>query len=128
MKKAQNLVEVSGILLIVVAVSLMLWPIINNQKMKLTGMSSVNLTSQTQLTSIKTNAIALASSMGLTINSNEDLQTILDKINQAIKDKALAYAKENGIDITGNASIGDILTAIQSSKGTSSAEFANCCV
>lgn len=41
MKKAQNLIEVSGILLLVVVVSLTIWPIFNKQKMKLVNMSKV---------------------------------------------------------------------------------------
>lgn len=43
MKKAQNLIEVSVMLCVIVVVSIAVWPIINNQKMKLLNMSNVTL-------------------------------------------------------------------------------------
>lgn len=85
MKKAQNLIEVSLILLLVVAVSLTLWPIFNNSKMKLAGMSTTTLTQAGTLNKLRSEAMKLASSMGLTIsNNNDDIHTVLNKVKDKI--------------------------------------------
>lgn len=43
MKKAQNIIEVGVLLGLVVAVSLFVWPLFNNQKLKLVNTSNVTL-------------------------------------------------------------------------------------
>lgn len=45
MKKAQNLIETSVILCLAIAISLAVWQIINNQKLKLVNLSKTTETS-----------------------------------------------------------------------------------
>lgn len=127
MKKAQNLIEVSLILVLVVAVSLALWPMFNNQKTKLADLSKSNVSTQSisgRQIQLKNNALDLASEMGLTINPNDNLQAILDKINQANMDKAKSLAKATGATFTDKANVDENLNTIELSAGTNSSEFA----
>ncbi len=123
MKKAQNLIEVSLILVLIVAVSLSLWPMFNNQKTKLANLSKSNVSTQSisgRQVQLKNNALELASAMGLTINPSDDLQTILDKIGQANLDKAKELAKTTGATVSNNAGI----DTMELSGVASSSEFA----
>lgn len=89
MKKAQNLIEVSLVLVLVVLVSVSLWPMFNNSKIKLAGLTKTNLSTQSisgRQIGLKNNALDLASSMGLTINKNEDPKTILENINTKLNE------------------------------------------
>lgn len=84
MKKAQNLIEVSLVLVLVVVVSLALWPMFNNQKTKLADISKTRLVTQSisaRQIQLSNNAFDLASDMGLTINRNENPTNILNQIN-----------------------------------------------
>jgi uncharacterized protein (UPF0333 family) len=64
MKKAQSMIEVSLILFLVVAVSLVVWPLINNQKTKLANLSKTSINSQSsavEATGASANNITLPS-------------------------------------------------------------------
>lgn len=86
MKKAQNLIEVSLILVLVVVVSLTLWPMLNNQKMKLINLSKVNISKTANpapilsLSDIRAKAAALSASMGLAVSNNVAIKDIMSLI------------------------------------------------
>lgn len=83
MKKAQSIIEVSLILLLVVVVSLAIWPIINKQKMQLANLSQANINPQyaaAKLDNLKTQALNLGADMGLVIDKNADLTKIMEII------------------------------------------------
>lgn len=84
MKKAQNQVEVTGILVVVVAVSLVVWPIINSQKTKLMEVASVKVPNSFNYSKTKNKITALADSMGLPVENNTDMASLLDQINNQI--------------------------------------------
>lgn len=89
MKKAQNLIEVSLILVLVVAVSLSLWPMFNNQKTKLAELSKSNVSNQSisgRQVQLKNNVLGFASDLGVTINNPNDTKAILDEIKKKIDD------------------------------------------
>lgn len=127
MKKAQSMIEISLILVLVVVISLALWPMFNNEKTKLAELSKSNVSTQSisgRQVQLKNNALDLASEMGLTINPNDNLQAILDKVNQANMNKVKDLAKASGATFTDKATVGENLNAIELSAGTSSSEFA----
>lgn len=89
MKKAQSMIEVSLILVLVVVVSLALWPMFNNQKTKLAELSKSNISTQSisgRQVQLKNDALNLASNMGLTVNNPNDTKAVLDGIKKKIDD------------------------------------------
>lgn len=98
MKKAQNLIEVSLVLVLVVVVSLALWPMFNNSKMKLAGLTKTNLSTQSisaRQVQLKNNTYGLASDMGLTINENDPPSSILPRIKDKLDEQASAGANNS---------------------------------
>lgn len=87
MKKAQNLIEVSLILVLVVVVSLALWPMLNNQKTKLAELSKSKVSTQSisgRQIQLKNDALNFAGDMGLTVNNPNDTKAILDETKKKI--------------------------------------------
>lgn len=87
MKKAQSMIEVSLILVLVVVVSLALWPMFNNQKTKIAELSKSNVSTQSisgRQILLKNNALDLASEMGLAVNKTKDSKAILEEIKSKI--------------------------------------------
>lgn len=112
MKKAQNLIEISLILLVVVVISLAVWPMINNQKMKLANLSASNLTQSGTINKARSEALQLATSMGLNISSDASLADVL----KAISDKKAAL-EAAGADSNTLASFTSSYTAILNELG-----------
>lgn len=100
MKKAQNLIEVSLVLVLVVVVSLSLWPLFNNQKTKLAELSESNINTQSisgRKIQLKNNVLGLAGEMGLVINNNKTPSDILNDVGDKIGKMAASGADASKI-------------------------------
>lgn len=84
MKKAQSMIEVSLILVLVVVVSLALWSMFNNQKMKLANTSASTLTQSGTINKTKKEALELANALGLDVNNYITFADILRAIGGEI--------------------------------------------
>lgn len=100
MQKAQNLIEVSLVLVLVVVVSLALWPMFNNQKTKLAGLSKSNLSTQSisgRQIQLKNDVFDFGKTMGLTVDKNKDSDALLNEIKNKLTELTLAGAPASTI-------------------------------